>query len=311
MSYNIYICCANTNKRKDGKMKRFAFTMAAGTAGSATWTMVRRYAFTMAEILLSLTIIGVVAAITLPSLTGNINERTWNTQRKALYARISQAISLMPALNGYGIGETLDETRNNAAEIFISSGLSRVLKINNVCSFDKLADCGISSQYTTMDAQIKDFPTTLLELNDTNIVAYEIKDPYLKAVGFETQNGESIALFYNPYCLLKSEETDDFVQPRICANFIYDLNGSKGPNTVGKDIGFISALYPTDSVVVAPMPLSVNAQAEGVEWAQAVSICKEQNKQPVTFPQGHNRQRTLHLRELQRNICLTRRQHNP
>ena len=59
-------------------------------------------AFTMAEILLSLTIIGVVAAITLPSLTGNINERTWNTQRKALYARFSQAIALMPALNAYG-----------------------------------------------------------------------------------------------------------------------------------------------------------------------------------------------------------------
>ena len=56
--------------------------------------------FTMAEILLSLTIIGVVAAITLPSLTGNINERTWNTQRKALYARFSQAMSLMPSLNG-------------------------------------------------------------------------------------------------------------------------------------------------------------------------------------------------------------------
>lgn len=42
-----------------------------------------KYGFTMAEILLSLTIIGVVAAITLPSLTGNINKRTWNTQRKA------------------------------------------------------------------------------------------------------------------------------------------------------------------------------------------------------------------------------------
>ena len=62
----------------------------------------RRIAFTMAEILLSLTIIGVVAAITLPSLTGNINERTWNTQRKALYARFSQALALMPSLNGYG-----------------------------------------------------------------------------------------------------------------------------------------------------------------------------------------------------------------
>ena len=75
-------------------MKNFAFTMA------------RRNGFTMAEILLSLTIIGVVAAITLPSLTGNINERTWNTQRKALYARMSQAIALMPALNGFGTVRT-------------------------------------------------------------------------------------------------------------------------------------------------------------------------------------------------------------
>ena len=72
----------------------------------------KNYAFTMAEILLSLTIIGVVAAITLPSLTGNINERTWNTQRKALYARMSQAIALMPALNGYG---TLKEESSSGA----------------------------------------------------------------------------------------------------------------------------------------------------------------------------------------------------
>ena len=82
----------------------------------------------MAEILLSLTILGVVAAITLPSLTGNINERTWNTQRKALYARMSQAIALMPALNGYGMvkeesspdaGDAID----TAAETFITAGL--------------------------------------------------------------------------------------------------------------------------------------------------------------------------------------------
>ena len=51
-------------------------------------------AFTMAEILLSLTIIGVVAAITLPSLTGNINERTWNTQRKTLYTKQAAPVNL-------------------------------------------------------------------------------------------------------------------------------------------------------------------------------------------------------------------------
>ena len=59
----------------------------------ATKTTSKNEAFTMAEILLSLTIIGVVAAITLPSLIGNINERAWNTQRKALHARMAQAIA--------------------------------------------------------------------------------------------------------------------------------------------------------------------------------------------------------------------------
>ena len=103
----------------------------------------------MAEILLSLTIIGVVAAITLPSLTGNINERTWNTQRKALYARFSQAIALMPALNGYGTYETTSSggsasINDTAAETFVTSGLAKVLKINNICDSEHLEDCGIN-----------------------------------------------------------------------------------------------------------------------------------------------------------------------
>ena len=38
-------------------------------------------------------------------------------------------------------------------------------------------------------------------------------------------------------------------------NFVYDLNGSKGPNTVGKDIGFMSAFYSDKLLLVAPMPL--------------------------------------------------------
>ena len=115
----------------------------------------------MAEILLSLTIIGVVAAITLPSLTGNINERTWNTQRKALYARMSQAIALMPALNGYGtLSEETDSAGSTsiidtAAEVFITDGLAKVMKINNICDNDHIEDCGIPLTYNTMDARLR------------------------------------------------------------------------------------------------------------------------------------------------------------
>ncbi len=242
-----------------------------------------KIAFTMAEILLSLTIIGVVAAITLPSLTGNINERTWNTQRKALYARFSQAIALMPALNGYGIGATQEETNSNAAETFVSGGLSKVLKINNICDREHLADCGIPTKITTLQGSSLDFPTNLTELNERFTSAYSNgvdsfapppqSNINTNVAAFETQNGESIAVYYNPNCKASMNEIKYYLTPpKVCVNFVYDLNGSKGPNTVGKDMGFMTVLYPTDSVVVAPLP--ANAAGKDALFDEAAQLCR-------------------------------------
>ena len=244
-------------------------------------------AFTMAEILLSLTIIGVVAAITLPSLTGNINERTWNTQRKALYARFSQALALMPSLNGYGT-LTEDESgsiEDTAAETFVTAGLSKVLKINNICDNDHLEDCGIVTSLTTLNGSKITTPKTLGELNismtDMNFSnsggsSYTYSQIDTKAAAFETANGESILTFYSPRCIAKISSTYIQTQKITCANFVYDLNGSKGPNTVGKDMGVMTVLYPTDSVVVAPYPHMQNAK-EGVSQQEALKACPEQD----------------------------------
>ena len=232
-----------------------------------------RIGFTMAEILLSLTIIGVVAAITLPSLTGNINERTWNTQRKALYARMSQAIALMPALNGYGtLQEMTDSTtgstsiEDTAAETFVTAGLSKVLKINNICDSEHLEDCGIPDKinpFSGNSVALDDINTlhglsNLFKNPDCSALPYCYSQIDTKVSAIETQNGESILVYYNPKCsgLQSVYETYFFPQPRMCANFVYDLNGSKGPNTMGKDIGFMTAFYPADPVVVAPQPLA-------------------------------------------------------
>ena len=249
---------------------------------------VKKYAFTMAEILLSLTIIGVVAAITLPSLTGNINERTWNTQRKALYARFSQAIALMPALNGYGTyveesSSGAGDAEDTLAETFITSGLSQVLKINNICDADHIEDCGIVSAITTLDGNKVDTPTNWLELN-SQMTSYAfgsqtVNIPNAKAAAFETQNGESILTFYNKACVSSLAESALYLkQNKVCANFMYDLNGNKGPNTVGKDIGFITALYPIDTVVVAPYPQVKNAaDTSQSSWNEASSFCTKQS----------------------------------
>jgi len=236
----------------------------------------KKDAFTMAEILLSLTIIGVVAAITLPSLTGNINERTWNTQRKALYARLSQAIALMPALNGFGTVTAASGTSgtesyvaavDTAAETFVASGLSKVLKINNVCDNAHLADCGVPTNFNTTEGVQSSFPTTLSALNEgfANI----------NAVAFETQNGESIVAFYNPNCQGDMQETGEVdMRLKMCVNFVYDLNGAKGPNTLAKDIGFITVFYPTDSEVTAPNPYFRTLSSGYAQYEQATRTCR-------------------------------------
>lgn len=245
------------------------------------------FGFTMAEILLSLTIIGVVAAITLPSLTGNINERTWNTQRKALYARMSQAIALMPALNGYGTfveGDDSTSTVDTAAETFVTDGLSKVMKLNNICDSEHLEDCGIVSNITAITGSnaFSSFPETLHAFNDTfgNSKANVSETADTKAAAFETANGESILVYYNPQCISDPQSNGEnhlqYSQPLMCANFVYDLNGNKGPNTVGKDIGFMSVLYPTDSVVVAPVPMATNAAPGYTSQPDAVKLCREQ-----------------------------------
>lgn len=232
-------------------------------------------AFTLAEILLSLTIIGVVAAIALPSLTGNTNERAWDTQKKALHTRFSQALPLLPSLNGYGelVGNLPSATGNSvipdnqlkdtAAESFIRDGISKVMKVTNICDSDHLADCGLPDKIISSGSNT-------LKLSDINnmwdfnssmkSVVVEDKDETheqinTKAAAFETVNGESILVYYNPYCAADLKETSwHFAQKKICANFIYDLNGKKGPNTMGKDIGFITALYAVTPNVVAPQP---------------------------------------------------------
>ncbi len=248
--------------------------------------MTQSVGFTMAEILLSLTIIGVVAAITLPSLMANINERTWNTQRKALYARLSQAIAMMPQLNGYGEYEgtntdgSVTVTKDTAAEAFLTEGLSKVFKISNICDSEHLTDCGIADSYINPLGVAKVWPKKMSEIQPlftasyvaANSLVYQNpqKDIDTKAAAFETQNGESIALYYNPFCF--DMGVGYYSQMAMCANFIYDLNGLKGPNTVGKDIGFMTAIYPINSVVVAPF-MATKTSTDAYEQRMAGSYC--------------------------------------
>ena len=57
----------------------------------------RKAAFTLAEVLITLGIIGIVAAMTLPSLIGNYQEKQWKVAYKKAYSSMSQAFMRMQA----------------------------------------------------------------------------------------------------------------------------------------------------------------------------------------------------------------------
>lgn len=239
--------------------------------------------FTLAEILVSLTIIGIIAAIVLPSLMADIQEKAFTAQKAAFYSRMSQALAQFERLNGFGSysEQTTSGTTtvtDTAGESFISEGLSKFYKIANICSPGKLDKCGIPSQYYPMTSDtLTNFPKTWSELNGT---VYPSSDTpgKIKAAAFETKNGESVAVFYNPYC---SVDIPNITLPQMsCVNMVYDLNGVKGPNRAGKDIGFLTAFYAKDPHVVAPISQKADAGSApsySETGDDAATLCNKQD----------------------------------
>ena len=216
-------------------MKRINSYTMANRRSSRTHILGFGYAFTMAEILISLTIIGVIAALTLPALMANLNEKVWNTKRKALHSRMAQALAAMPNLDKYQ-----DADGHKADYNFIQNGLATTLNITKVCPNNDMSKCDFAMPERAMNDEVFD-------------------SPWDSVPSFNTINGESIGVIYNPSC--RGESNADFLTTldannMMCAGFIYDLNGaSKGPNKVGKDMGLIAAYFPEYPLVVAPMPV--------------------------------------------------------
>lgn len=81
-------------------MKRIAFTLAEGATHVAHWDNSRKIAFTLAEVLITLGIIGVVAAMTIPTLMANHRKKVVETKLEKIYSVMNQAINLTNAEYG-------------------------------------------------------------------------------------------------------------------------------------------------------------------------------------------------------------------
>ena len=74
------------------------------TGHTAACVRIYRPAFTLAEVLITLGIIGMVAALTIPALIANYQKTVLKNQFKHAYSLVSQAIRQVEVNNGYPLG---------------------------------------------------------------------------------------------------------------------------------------------------------------------------------------------------------------
>jgi prepilin-type N-terminal cleavage/methylation domain-containing protein len=166
-------------------------------------TFTQKSAFTLAEVLITLGIIGVVAALTLPTLTKNYQKRQTVIQVKKTYSLLNNALEM--AKKDY-------DTDINNWEIIHEGSLyirsEHFAKNYLIPYLSVVEECGKSSESGC------NYNSNLLSGGSYSFI-------------LKNGNVVRLAAYYND-----ASQSADITRIEI----IFDINGKKGPNVLGKDI---------------------------------------------------------------------------
>ena len=178
-------------------------------------------AFTLAEVLITLGIIGVVAAITLPSLTAKYQKQLMINQLKTAYSILSNALTLAKKDHGdyaYWTYYQNDKGPSVSSFEFTNKYIKPYIKNIALYSDNKITGCK-NITYKHMDGSIVDC---------TSVNTFcGICGTANNTVQLHLSNGMIMSV------LTRQSATDENVKK---AEFYVDTNGLKGPNIWGKDI---------------------------------------------------------------------------
>lgn len=171
-------------------------------------------AFTLAEVLITLGIIGVVAAMTMPTLIQNHQKRSLEVATQKFYSMMSQAVRQYMAdedvddlRNTWLASDNQDDWRSPQAKASIENFITRYLKVVKECT-DNADEC-FAEKYKTWDNQ---------EVSMNN--------------------------FYNSYVLSDgSVVLAEHVGTYGPIALYVDVNGKKGPNKIGYDLWNMDIFY--------------------------------------------------------------------
>ncbi len=191
----------------------------------------RNLGFTLAEVLITLAIIGVVAVLTVPTLITNNQEKGWNTAATVFEAKLEQALKVM---NTQGTLAGYRTTKDFVDE------LSNHLKIVKVCDSDKLTDCFADKVYwDVIDISKPEQDMEIINVAEIKTSAnLGQKDWGTEVIGFQLNNGMTSLIAYNPDC--HQDPFSNQITGMDCVAVAYDVSGFTKPNTYTKDLRAIN-----------------------------------------------------------------------
>lgn len=194
-------------------------------------------AFTLAEVLITLGIIGVVAAMTIPTLINRTNDAEFKSMLKKEYSVFNQALLSIAADNGGDFKAALtsmSSSNGQASDSLLWRDLfATKLKVIKTC------DAGVGSSLTyggcfgssyKYYVNTSDPMTSQAWINTTTRYSGILADGAAYSI-FQWENGN--------VCAYSAGDMTN-----LCGALTIDVNGSKAPNKFGKDM-FCLGVQPT------------------------------------------------------------------
>lgn len=180
----------------------------------------KKVAFTLAEVLIVLGIIGIVAELTIPVLLNDFQKKSEVVALKKFYTNFNQMLKLLST--EYGCIDDLACTGIFSGDVSSVGG--------TIAKYFKVAkDCGATTDDTCFSAtQNKGYAGTgaSVSINGANSL-YK----------FVTNDGMSIAIqVYTNNCANAWSTSGTGPMSKTCGYVFADINGQKSPNRIGRDI---------------------------------------------------------------------------
>ena len=271
----------------------------------------QKVAFTLAEVLITLGIIGIVAALTLPTLNQAINKKVRAEQVRTVKYKFTKATEKM---NSLGLIGPYDST-----DAFVDE-LQKHLKIMKRCDASHLRECWPYDEVDLGNGKTWQISKTKtgknLKMEDGASSDYSSNN-----VGIVTADGVPMILSYNKKCEAldpvkqytwsTSDGKPESNATAGCVAAIFEINGGAKPNKYGTDVVAFNAGGLGSSCAIeigslcltapfSPTPMSkADCEAQkanlGINacyynedfWAGAVNKCKTDGKRLPTKTELH------------------------